>query len=59
MSSAEQLCEEVPGMAPTANGGGVVGADRKSARETPSPTPARVATQEIEWFFCFKVKKSK
>ena len=24
----------------TANGGGVVGADRKSARETPSPAPA-------------------
>ena len=52
MSSAEQFCEEVPGMAPTANGGGVVGADRKSARKTPSPAPARVTTQGIEWFFC-------
>lgn len=53
MSSAEQFCGEVPGMAPTANGGGVVGADWKSARKTPSPAPARVTTQGIEWFFCF------
>jgi len=59
VSSAEQFCGKVPRMAPTANGGGVVGADRKSARETPSPAPARVTTQGIEWFFCFKVKISK